>query len=100
MSHEYLCLTSICIVTNHRKLQKVHAISCAGALLIREEYPAKKNGMPLIDPAKVPLVGINGRYVTWIGHASLLFQHNGVSVLTDPCYRTARRLSVSVTQNV
>ena len=56
------------------------------ALLTREDDPAEKNGMPLVDPAKVPPADMEGRDVTWIGHASLLFRHNGVSVLTDPVF--------------
>ena len=56
------------------------------ALLTREDDPADKNGMPLIDPAKVPPADMEGRDVTWIGHASLLFLHNGFSVLTDPVF--------------
>ncbi len=42
--------------------------------------------MPLIDPAMVPTADMDGRDATWIGHASLLFRHNGVSVLTDPVF--------------
>ena len=61
-------------------------LGLAGAFLTREDDPAEKNGMPLIDPAKVPPADMDGRDVTWIGHASLLFRHNGVSVLTDPVF--------------
>ena len=43
------------------------------ALLTREDDPAEKNGMPLIEPAKVPPADRDGRDVTSIGHASLLF---------------------------
>ena len=43
------------------------------ALLTREDDPAEKNGMPLIDPAKVPPADRDGRDVTSIGDASLLF---------------------------
>ena len=42
--------------------------------------------MPLIDPAKLLPADRYGRDVTWIGHALLLFQHNVVSVLTDPVF--------------
>ena len=59
-------------------------LGLAGAFLTRENDPAEKNGMPLIDPTKVSPADMDGRDVTWIGHASLLFWHNGVSVLTDP----------------
>ena len=34
------------------------------AMLTREDDPAKKNGMPLIDPAKVPPADIDGRDAT------------------------------------
>ena len=61
-------------------------LGLAGAFLTREDDPAEKNGMPLIDPTKVPPADMDGRDVTWIGHASLLFRHNGVSVLTDPVF--------------
>mgnify|MGYP002837953447 CR=1 FL=1 len=61
-------------------------LGLAGAFLTREDDPAEKNGMPLIDPAKLPPADRYGRDVTWIGHALLLFQHNVVSVLTDPVF--------------
>ena len=40
------------------------------ALLTREDDPAEKNATPLIDPAKVPPADMEGRDVTWIGHAA------------------------------
>ncbi len=61
-------------------------LALAGAFLTREDDPAEKNGMSLIDPAKVPPADLDGRDVTWIGHVSLLFRHNWVSVLTNPVF--------------
>ena len=39
-------------------------LSRARAFLTCEDDPAERNGMPLIDPAKVPPADIDGRYVT------------------------------------
>ena len=61
-------------------------LALAGAFLTREDDPAEKNGMPMFDPTKVPPADMDGRDVTWIGQASLLFRHNGVSVLADPVF--------------
>lgn len=58
----------------------------AGAFLTRETDPVETDGFPLLDPR---LSGSNdgaGSDVVWIGHASLLFQHEGVRVLTDPVF--------------
>ena len=41
-------------------------LGLAGAFLTREDDPAEKNGMPLIDPTKVPPADMDGRDVTWI----------------------------------
>ncbi len=49
------------------------ALGLAGAFLTHDDDPAEKNGMPLIGPAKVPLADRDGRDVTSIGDASLLF---------------------------
>ena len=49
-------------------------LSLAGSFLTGEDDPAEKNGMPLIDPTKVPPADMDRRDVTWIGHASLLFR--------------------------
>ena len=48
-------------------------LGLAGSFLTREDDPAEKNGMPLIEPVKVPLADRDGRDVTSIGDASLLF---------------------------
>ena len=48
-------------------------LGLAGAFLTRKDNPAEKNGMPLIEPAKVPPADRDGRDVTSIGDASLLF---------------------------
>ena len=50
-----------------------NALSLAGAFLTHDDDPAEKNGMPLIEPAKVPPANRDGRDVTFIGDASLLF---------------------------
>ena len=70
----------------HNDKALFYVLGLAGAFLTREDDPAEKNGTPLIDPAKVSLADRDGRDVTWIGHASLLFRHNGVTVLTDPVF--------------
>ena len=49
------------------------ALGLAGAFLTHDDDPAEKNGMPLIEPAKVPPADRDGRHVTSIGDASLLF---------------------------
>ena len=49
------------------------ALGLAGAFLTHEDDPAEKYGMPLIEPAKVPPADRDGRDVTSIGHALLLF---------------------------
>ncbi|MEC8145711.1 MAG: MBL fold metallo-hydrolase [Pseudomonadota bacterium] len=61
-------------------------LGLAGAFLTRDSDPAEQNGMPLLDPLQSPPAGGDGHDVTWIGHASLLFRRNGVSVLTDPVF--------------
>lgn len=60
-------------------------LGLAGAFMTRETDPAERDGFPLLDPTAQPL-DENGTDVTWIGHASLLFRHGGVNVLTDPVF--------------
>ena len=42
--------------------------------------------MPPIDPTQAPHADVRGRDVTRIGHGSLWFRQNGVSVPTDPVF--------------
>ena len=49
------------------------ALGLAGAFLTQDDDTAEKNEMPLIEPAKVPPADRDGRDVTSIGDASLLF---------------------------
>ena len=60
-------------------------LGLAGRFLTRETDPAERDGFPLLDPSAQP-VDDGDSHVTWIGHASLLFRHDGVSVLTDPVF--------------
>ena len=60
-------------------------LGLAGAFFTREKDPAERDGFPLRDPAAQP-PATDGTDVTWIGHASLLFRHGGISVLTDPVF--------------
>ena len=57
--------------SNDKGLFDAHGL--AGAFLTLDDDPAEKNGMPLIEPAKVPPANRDGRDVTFIGDASLLF---------------------------
>lgn len=60
-------------------------LGLAGRFLTREEDPAEENGFPLLDPKLVTME--EGRsHVTWIGHSTLLFVHDGLTVLTDPVF--------------
>ena len=60
-------------------------LGLAGAFFTREDDPAERDGLPLLDPAAQP-ASPDGTDVTWIGHASLLFRHDGITVLTDPVF--------------
>lgn len=60
-------------------------LGLARAFINRETDPAEHDGFPLRDPVAQPAGG-DVTDVTWIGHASLLFRHGGVSVLTDPMF--------------
>lgn len=60
-------------------------LGLAGAFFTREDDPAERDGFPLLDPMARP-ASAEGTDVTWIGHASLLFRHGGVNVLTDPVF--------------
>ena len=60
-------------------------LGLAGAFFTRAEDPAERDGFPLLDPV-VQSAGPDGTDVTWIGHASLLFRHDGITVLTDPVF--------------
>ena len=64
-------------------------LGLAGAFFTREKDPAERDGFPLRDPAAQP-PATDGTDVTWIGHASLLFRHGGISVLTDPVFYEGR----------
>ena len=58
----------------------------AGKFLTRPDDPAELNGMPLISPDLDALRQPDEPSVTWIGHATLLFQHDGKNILTDPVF--------------
>jgi len=59
-------------------------LGLARAFLTREKDPSESTGFPLREPAASP--SMESSAVTWIGHATLLFQHDGVGVLTDPMF--------------
>ena len=61
-------------------------LGLARAFFGREDDPAEAEGFPLLDPSVLAPPAGDGPQVTWIGHSSLLFIHDGVSVLTDPVF--------------
>lgn len=61
-------------------------LGLAGAFMTRDKDPAETDGFPLLDPTLSEPKDDAGSDVVWIGHASLLFRHEGVRVLTDPVF--------------
>ena len=50
-------------------------------------YDADRDLVPTTTPGILPAGGAsNNVTVTWIGHASVLIQHRGINVLTDPMF--------------
>ena len=60
-------------------------LGLAGKFLTREQDPAEKTGFPLLDP-KQAVIDDGRSQVTWIGHSTLLFSHDGINLLTDPVF--------------
>ena len=60
-------------------------LGLASSYFSRPDDPHEKTGFPAKTWTKEELTKINDE-VIWIGHASLLLNHNGVNVLTDPVF--------------
>lgn len=50
-----------------------------------QSYNPKRDRVPTATPLPTDLPGGNAT-VTWIGHATVLLQHQGINVLTDPMF--------------
>jgi len=61
-------------------------LGLARAFFTRENDPAETAGFPLLDPTVSPPPTGRGPHITWIGHSTVLFTYDGVSVLTDPVF--------------
>ena len=61
-------------------------LGLAGRFLTREADPAETNGFPIMSAADNAAPGDADDAVTWIGHATLLTEHAGKTVLTDPIF--------------
>ncbi|MEC7210691.1 MAG: MBL fold metallo-hydrolase [Pseudomonadota bacterium] len=61
-------------------------LGLAGTFMTREADPAETEGFPLLDPGPATPRDRAGSDVVWVGHSTLLFQHDGVRVLTDPIF--------------
>lgn len=49
-------------------------------------FDADKHSIPLASPALADESSLGNATVTWIGHATVLIQHQGINVLTDPVF--------------
>ena len=61
-------------------------LALAGRFMTREADPAETEGFPVMSAADNAAPGDADDAVTWIGHATLLFEHAGKTVLTDPMF--------------
>lgn len=61
-------------------------LGLAGRFMTREADPAETQGFPVMSAADNAAPGKADDAVTWIGHATLLFEHAGKTVLTDPMF--------------
>ena len=58
-------------------------------VLTRPSDPAKKSGFPVIAPspeAAFDAASPDANSVIWIGHSTLVFEHQGLRVMTDPIF--------------
>ena len=63
-----------------------NVLALAGRFMTREADLAETEGFPVMSAADNAAPGDADDAVTWIGHATLLFEHAGKTVLTDPMF--------------
>lgn len=61
-------------------------LGLAGKFLTRDTDPVEKTGFPVMTEADNRPRGADATAVTWIGHATLLFEHDDKTILTDPVF--------------
>ncbi|MCR9278565.1 MAG: MBL fold metallo-hydrolase [Pseudomonadaceae bacterium] len=49
-------------------------------------FDADKHSIPTASPALADATSQDNATVTWVGHATVLIQHQGINVLTDPVF--------------
>jgi len=61
-------------------------LSMAWQFMTRETDPIEKTGFPVMSAADNAPRGTDENAITWIGHATLLFERDGKTILTDPMF--------------
>lgn len=49
-------------------------------------FDADRHSIPLATPALADAESLGNATVTWVGHATVLIQHQGINILTDPVF--------------
>ena len=61
-------------------------LSMAWQFMTRETDPIEKTGFPVMSAEDNAPRGTDKTAITWIGHATLLFERDGKTILTDPMF--------------
>ena len=61
-------------------------LSVAWQFMTRETDPIEKTGFPVMSAEDNAPRGTDQTAITWIGHATLLFERDGKTILTDPMF--------------
>ena len=61
-------------------------LSMAWQFMTRETDPIEKTGFPVMSAEDNAPRGTDKTAITWIGHATMLFERDGKTILTDPMF--------------